>query len=579
MIAGGCPVEPVPATDGSTTASSDASSTTSGPGSSSVGGSFSGGLDTTTTLGTTATDDATDDTTTGEPSRGHARLVVGKVLAHLDDIDLVLLEYAEGVLSPPLSFTEDLPPGPVGATFADSGRVLAYCKFDPAAMEHPCFAVDLTTHPPGPAQPFFTEPIPANTLPSVSSWVEATQSFIVRLDSGGSPDVLFSAAFPGGVLQEPELIAQGGPGQDIGQDIGVRSDGAWVSYVLGPIMGPDNAFVAPLEPPDPSAAVMVSDIVDPELRASTPTFVTGQEAVLYTVGDGSYGSNEDSLWFVDISGPAPTAPLRVDDPLPDTFGLRGPRIAPDGHALLYWVGEAFEGDLMLVELAPGGPQPPVLVGTLVVEPTSIVEFRWSPDSRFITYLATSEQPDTPDLHLVEAPGDAPGEPVLVTGGLAPGGSVFGYAFDASSSWLYYVAEVDGPMAQLYRVDVSGAEPGAPQQVSGSDGSVHGNIIGSSDWSSVLYFVDPTVPSGRSLYFVDVSGAVPGEAVRVNGPLAEDIEVANNAEFSSDGSVVLYQELGPTGKDGDSQPVKLADLTSGEVHLASANAVYMKAVVD
>ena len=584
VLAGGCPDEHVPAAEGSTTGGSDDPSTTRAPGSSSVGGSFSGGLDTGTTTGTTTTDTTTTGTTTsegsttgGEPSSGHARVLVRRVLSSFDDIELELFEYAEGELASWISFTSDLPMGTVEKLVAESGRVVAFCKQDPDAMEERCFAIDLTPHPSGPAQPFFSDPLPADTNVSLSSWSEATQSFVFRMTDSGSPNALFSAAFPGGVLEEPELLAQGGPGQRIGSDVRVRSDGAWVSYVLGPLMGPSNAFVAPLALPDPGAAVMVSDVVDPELRATTPSFVTGQEAVLYTIGDGSYGSNEDSLWFVDLSGPVPTAPLRVDDPLPDGLGIRSPRIAPDGHALLYLAGEPGEGDLMFVDLTAGVPQPPVLVSSLVDEPFWLVRFDWSPDSRFITYLAETEHPDTPDLHIVEAPGAAPGEPVRITG-VVPNGSVRGYAFDASSRWLYYVAEEDERVAQLYRVDVSGSEPGARQRVSGDDGAVSGNITGSHDWSTVLYLAGSGTSGASELYVVDVSRVVPGTAVRISPPLAEGIEVSE-AYFSRDGSVALYHQTGPTGKDPDDHPVKLVDLTSGSVHTLAADALDMDIIID
>jgi len=581
VLAGGCPDEPVPSTEGSTTEGSEGSSTALAS-STSSSSSSSESLDTTadtSTMDTTATDDTT---TTGEPGSGRARFVVRQPVEGSDDLELVLREYADGELSPPLELTPGLPPGGgVGViTYADSGRVLAYCTLDPAMVERPCFAIDLTAHPPGPAQSLLAGPVPANTLLSVVSWIEATETFVFRTNdySGVNPSAIFSAAVPGGVLQGPELVAQAGAGESIDDTIRVRPDGAWVSYVLVSELGPHNAFVAPLDPPDPSAVVMVSDLVAPDLYANTPTFVPDQEAVFYSVDDDPMpGPTDDSLWFVDISGPVPTVPLRVDDPLPDEFDVRGPLVAPDGHALVYWVGQTVEGDLMFVDLAPGVPQPPVLVSTLGAEQTLINNHRWSPDSRFIAYLAAHEQPDTDDLHLVEASGDAPGEPILVTGGLIPGGGVSFYTFDPSSSWLYYVAQQEGPDPQMYRVELSGSEPGAPQRVSGRNGPLTGEIIGSLDFASVLYTAEPGSPFGRELHFVDVSGADPSEAIRINAPLADGVEVAFSSKFSRDGSVVLYGERGP--EDDDPSPLRLVDLTSGEVLLASEDAQGVVAVVD
>ena len=580
LLLGGCPEEPVPAGEGSTTEGSTGleSSTTRG-------GSSTGELDTTAGTSSTVTDTSTTatDSTTGEPGGGEARFVVRQRVEDSEDLELVLLEYADGELQPPISLTPGLPPGGgVGVTmFTESGRVLAYCTFDPAMMTLPCYAIDLTTHPPGPAQPMISGPVPANTLLSAPSWIEATETFVYRTHDASDvvPDEIYSAAFSGGVLQVPEVVAQAGPGESIdGNKVRVHADGAWVGYVIAHDAGPHDAFVAPLDPPDPSAAVMVSDLGAPELRASPPSFVPGREAVIYSIDDDPLpGPTDDSLWFVDISGPMPTAPLRVDDPLTDVLDVRGPELAPDGHALVYWAGDSLDGDLLFVDLASGLPEPPVLVSTLGAEQTVLIRFGWSPDSRYVAYLAAHEQPDTYDLHLVEASGDAPGEPMLATGGIISGGEVLYYRFDSSSSWLYYVAQQEGPEAQMYRVDLTGPEPGAPQRVSGRIGTLTGEIIGSLDWTSVLYTLQEGGPSDRQLYLVDVAGADPGEPVRVDTPLAADVRTSFGSTFSRDGSVVLYRQEGPT--NDDPTPLQLVDLVSGAVLLASEDAQAVEAVVD
>lgn len=575
VLVGACPEEPIPAEEGSTTEGSTGleSSTTRL-------GSSSSDLDTTAGTSTTGTTDT--DSTTGEPGSGHARFVVREWAEGGEDLELVLLEYADGELQPPISLTPGLPAGGgVGVTtFAESGRALAYCTLDPAMMEQPCFAIDLTAHPPGPAQPLLAGPVPSDTYLSVTSFIEATQTFVYRgFDySGGQPDGIYSAAFSGGTLQLPEVVAQVGPGESLESTVRVRSDGAWVSYVLAPDAGPHDAFVAPLDPPDPSAALMVSDLGTPELRASTPSFVPDQESVIYSIDDDPMpGPTDDSLWFVDISGPMPMAPLRIDDPLTDVLDVRGPVIAPDGHALVYWAGATLDGDLLFVDLSSGLPQPPLLVSTLGAEETTLIRFGWSPDSRYVAYLAAHEQPDTYDLFLAEASGDTPGGPILATGGIIPGGEVLSYVFDPSSSWLYYVAQQEGPEAQLYRVDLTGAEPGAPQRVSGTIGTLTGEIIGSPDWSSVLYTLEEGAPSDRQLYLVDVAGAEPGAPVRTDEPLAPDFRASFGATFSRDGSVILYREEGPAADDPT--PLQLVDLVSGEVLLVSEDSQGMQVVVD
>jgi hypothetical protein len=579
VLAGGCPDEPIPSEEGSSTGGS------TGPGpdpdsGSTLGGTSSEGPSDATESTSTADTTTTDDSTTGVESRGQARFVVRQPVEGDDDEELVLFEYADGELSPPLSLTPGLPAGSgVSSTaYADSGRALAYCTDDPAMMERPCFAIDLTTDPPGLSQALVAGPVPADVYLYTPSWIEATETFAfaTRDLAGIVPDAIYAAAFAGGALQLPELVAEAGPGESIDANVRIRPDGAWVGYVSIPDVGPQNAFIAPLDAPDPSAAVMVSDLVDPELEARTVIFVPGHEAVIYPIDSSLPGPTDASLWFVDISGPMPGTPIRIDDPLTGAE-VRGPQIAPDGHALVYWVDTGSAGDLMLVDLSLGVPQPPVLVSTLGAGQTSFIDFGWSPDSRLIVYLAAHEQPDTYDIHVVQAPGSTPGEPMLATGGLIPEGEILVLTFDASSSWLYYIGEQDDEIDQLYRVDVSGAEPGTPQRVSGRNGWLPGEIIPSPDWSMVLYTVEPLAPNGRELYLVDVSGSEPGEAIRINAPLAADVDVAYSADFSRDGSVVLYGERGPT--DRDPTPIRLVDLASLDVLLVSDDASGAVPIVD
>lgn len=578
MIAGGCPEEPTPAADGSSTGGSGDGPSDAGSGT--ALGSSSDGVDE-TTVGTTIDPTTTDDSTTGVESSGQARFVVRERIPDNDYFDLVLHEYADGVLAAPQSLTPDLPAG--GGVqfngFADSGRAMAYCPFDPGQDALPCLAVDLASHPPGPGQSLVAGAVPADSLLAITTFVEATESFVFRAvdPAGVVPSSVFVAPFPGGELQLPQPAVEVGPTDGIDSTLRVRADGAWVGYVVVPDTGPRNAFIAPLPDPDPGAAMMVSDLVDPALRASPPTFVPGQEVVLYTVDDAMPGPTDDSLWFVDISGPMPSAPLRVDDPLADALDVRGPQIAPDGHALLYWVGVGgeLEGDLMLVDLSTGVPGPPQLVSTLGAEQTLVVDFGWSPDSRLVVYLAAHQQPDAYDVHVVDASGGTLGEPMLATGGIMPGSSVE-LTFDDASTWLYYVAQQDVETAQLYRVDVSGAEPGVPQRVSGDAGWATGEIIGSPDWGMVLYTAQQET-GDLELFLVDVSGPEPGEAVRINAPLAEGVTVAYGARFSRDGSVVLYGERGPD--PSDPTPVRLVDLASLQVLLVSDDALGVFPIVD
>lgn len=582
VLSSGCPEDAPPAEEGSSTGGSTSSSTASLDPSTSNTSSSSDGLDETTTTSSSSTTEpvdttATDDTTTGVESTGQARFVVRERNAVSGGLELLLFEYADGELMPPSSLTPGLPPGGgvTSTLFAASGRAAAYCTNDPAMTSETCFAIDLTTHPPGPSQPLVAGP--PGRIVQLSSFVEATDTFVFQtLDVAGVlPRELYAAPFPGGVLALPQMVAQSLPNESFGNNLPVRPDGAWIGYVLTSSVGPTNAFIASLQPPDPDATVGISDLVDPEPPARNPLFVPGHEAVIYAIDSALPGPTDTSLWYVDISGPMPAAPIRIDDPLTGA-DVRGPQIAPDGHALIYWVDTGTDGDLMFVDLSTGAPQAPVLVSTLGANQTSSLDFGWSPDSRLVVYRAAHEQPDTYDLHVVEAPGSTPGAPMLASGGLIPGGEISVLTFDASSTWIYYIAQEEDQLHQLYRVDVSGAEPGMSQRVSGRTGWLPGEIIPSPDWSMVLYTAEPANDE-TELYLVDVSGPVPAEAIHINAPVPAGSQVNYGAKFSRDGSVVLYRER-PANED-DPYPVRLVDLASLKVLPVSDDASGVFPIVD
>ena len=128
-------------------------------------------------------------------------------------------------------------------------------------------------------------------------------------------------------------------------------------------------------------------------------------------------------------------------------------------------------------------------------------------------------------------------------------------FDAASHWLYVVAP-DGPQSRsLIRVDVSGAQPGAPQtlyEVQAQGIGPSGELRFSHDGDTLLFTATDADDGPLELWGVDVSGAEPGAAFRVNAPLAAGERVTYGARISPDDTAVAYR----VGGEDPESPTRL-----------------------
>lgn len=559
----GCSNAPITAGDGSSSMTSSGSlgDGSEDPGTTTaLGGSMSGQVDATTST----SDGGLESTTTGEPE-----LDPGKRLLLMGEdgctMSLSILSYREdGEVSDPIPIVPELPSdGSLGPLLVSDARsVLGYCvRLNEPFSDGTCYVVDLASHTPGPPQSFSTGLVPDDLGDPWLEWVEATQTFVVRGHAfSGVPDAIYAASVVDGELQPAELIAEAGLAQTFGR-IQVREDGAWVVFTVSEDGGSQNAALAPLDSPDPLATVMMSDFVDPEHEAHTPVFVPGQDMVLYAA---DIGLPHHTLWLVELAGGVPSTPLRIDDPLLGGANANGLSVAPDGHALVYLAGSYYEGELMFVDLSPGGSRAPIRVSTLGDAQVSHTHVGWSPDSRVVYYLARHQQPDAHDAYVVDASGATPGEPRLVSN-LVPNSNISILRFDDASQWLYYVgwnADDEGP--QLHRVDVSGSEPGELQRVSDGTTVVEGELVASPDWSTVLYHGSPEWDGYPELHRVDVSGPDPGEPLRIGNPFLGAGYYTTGGWFSPDGSVAFYVEKQRSEWDCPRVPQPLRGVNMGSL---------------
>ncbi len=533
-------------------------------------------------------------TADGEPSSGtgdagatgRARFVLW---VELDDEtrDARLLEFSNGEVGALIELLPDLPQGSTlsSGSVVNGGHILHLCwETNATTLETHCGVIDLSTSPPGPLQSLVTGPIPKEVrMPSMSMvsarWSAETQAFwFAPLTLEGEDMGLFAARFADGQLESSKLLVEPIPGQER-SSFSISPDGALVTYTLRSSGDEAIAYVASTDPSDRTPAMAIGDGGEDGFGPTQALFLPTRSALHYGAwGQPRPSTKLASLWFVDVSGDRPPGPIRMDVPSAEPVSVRAERPAPDGHALTYWVGARDSvdgGELMWVDLSSGVPLAPVRVSTISNAAAQQYSASWSPNSRWLVYKATHEDPGTEDLYLVSGSGSTPGDPMLVSEGLVHGEWLNLWAFSPDSRWLYLVAPIDHELPRLFRVDVSGDSPGPLQEVEGPAGRVEQELHFSHDGTALLY---PTYDmSRRQLAFLDSSGQ---PARRISAPLPEGHDVISwRVAFSIDDSVVAYLEDGP-GVDSP-QRLRLVDLAADGAVTAidELNVVGVQAAVD
>ncbi|MCA9656675.1 MAG: PD40 domain-containing protein [Myxococcales bacterium] len=542
--------------------------------------------DDTSMADSTTGDETTGGETTGEDlPDGNARFIVGeRVLTETDNLTRPhLLTYAQGGVVSLVELVPELPENAsvIWADVVDQGLTLVYCTAAPGDAAHPCEVRDLRSDPPGPATSLAVTPVPAGATLQYPEWVASTSSFLFSAATlDGSASGIYLAPAADGIVGAPVPLVVSGPGERVSSGFSVDHDGSRIGYLRMPEGGPPEAWIAPANPPDPMTAVRISAPVDPMQQLHVPQFVPGLDAMIYVVdSDEPANPLALSLWLVDVSTPMPGTPVRLDDPLAAPLQIRRPSIASDGHALVYYLGAEGElmGELMLVDLGGGAPAPPIRVSTPSDSGVEVTDWGWSPDGRWIAYMGRHEGPEQTDVYVVDASSTPPGDPVRVSEGLIDGGEMMIWRFDADGHWLYMFGQIDAERPGLFRVDVSGDTPGAPERVGDPATWADEELVFSSTGTKLLHAAFSGSPSVRQLALADVSGAEVGVSTIINDALGRDVDVGYGPQFSRDESVVAYRESGP-GFDAP-QLLHLVDLTTLDVVEVDIDTKWITAAAD
>ncbi len=177
---------------------------------------------------------------------------------------------------------------------------------------------------------------------------------------------------------------------------------------------------------------------------------------------------------------------------------------------------------------------------------------WSPDGRYLAYLADDLVDSEFNLFLVDTFAATP-TPVQVNPPLQTSQDVdVGFAFSPDGTLLAYEADhASTDVTDLWVVDVTAAVP-VPLNVSNNPATGDtSSFQWSADSQSLLYTNDGTTDGVIELYLANVAGGVVGPSVTVNAPFLTGTEDVNTSTtdygFSPNGTRIFY--MADPGLDG------------------------------
>lgn len=290
-----------------------------------------------------------------------------------------------------------------------------------------------------------------------------------------------------------------------------------VYYVMAVSFGAREAATVDLSAAAPTSTTLNAPLVTYGEVARVRLSPDGRRAI-YAAHQEQYGRYD--LYLVDLSTGTPSAGVRLNDPV-DTLGagVVEARWSPDGNRI------AFETDtgprqLFVVDVTTTPYEAVPLHDGFTGSGLWESRFEWSPDGRWVTYLAYQDGADVIDLYGVDLAGGTPAPARRLRAPSVDPDHVETFAWSPDGTWLAYRVRTSACQAcELAAIRMSGVEPSTPQPVNpalGTDEFVERVLRWAPDSSALAYQV--IAGTTTQLHVTAFSSTAVGASNRVNGPI-------------------------------------------------------------
>ncbi len=314
--------------------------------------------------------------------------------------------------------------------------------------------------------------------------------------------------------------------------------------------------------------------VDDGMSTDSKTFVVhvrGDARWVAFVADG-ITDNVFEAFVVDVSGAAPGAPIVVNPQAPFgdvALGDDSIRMSPDNSKLAF-IGDfdtSGVNELYVVDLSGVTPGVAQRVNGTLVAGGAVSDFRWSPTSEKIAYIADQDIDTRSELYVVDLGSGAPSASLKVSGNIVPNGDVEAddVFWSPNGQRLAYVADQNAPgVFEVFTVDLSNLTPGPAVQVNPAAGpasDVDDFVLWTPDSRALIINSDHEAPGVDELYHVDVTTATV-TVTKLNAPLVFNGDVrVNDYRVSPDGTKLIYTADQETN---ESDELYLVDLSGAVI---------------
>ncbi|MCK6547224.1 putative Ig domain-containing protein [Myxococcota bacterium] len=282
--------------------------------------------------------------------------------------------------------------------------------------------------------------------------------------------------------------------------------------------------------------------------------IGGEQPTLSYYGDFNTDAVTE-LGVARLSSWAPVSTVPVNGPLISTGDVisSSADLAPGGRWLAYRADADVDAqnELFAVDLSGPTPGTPIRINGTLPASSSIDSFKWSPDGRWLAFYGDVDVLNDLELYVVDMSGPTPGTPIQVNGALGTGGDVRSlYEFSPDSRYLAYIADFStatGDLDDLYVADLSAPSPISTKVNSAfASGTTTVGDVGttklrfSNDGRFIFYVASHRVADANEVNVVDISGPAPGPVMFVaNQPASFTDVLSSDWEVSPDGRRIFY----------------------------------------